>query len=45
MKFPPLNEQIELIKHGTAEIIPEEELEQKVQKSLSTGKPLQVKLG
>ena len=45
MSFPPVNEQIDLIKRGAAEIIPEEELEKKVQKSLRNKKPLQVKLG
>jgi tyrosyl-tRNA synthetase len=43
--FPPLNEQIDLIKRGTSEIIPEEELVQKLEKSLKESKPLNIKLG
>lgn len=45
MKFPPLNEQIDLIKRGAHEIIPEEELVRKIEKSLKEEKPLVVKLG
>jgi len=43
--FPPLNEQMDLIKRGTSEIIPEEELVQKLEKSLKENKPLNIKLG
>lgn len=43
--FPPLNEQMDLIKRGTSEIIPEEELVQKLEKSLKDRKPLNIKLG
>ncbi len=43
--FPPLNEQMDLIKRGTSEIIPEEELVQKLEKSLKESKPLNIKLG
>ena len=43
--FPPLNEQMDLIKRGTSEIIPEEELAQKLEKSLKDNKPLNIKLG
>ena len=43
--FPPLNEQIDLIRRGTEDIIPEEELETKLKRSIETGKPLDVKLG
>lgn len=43
--FPPLNEQMDLIKRGTSEIIPEEELVQKLEKSLKDNKPLNIKLG
>ena len=45
MFFPPLNEQMDLIKRGTSEIIPEEELVQKLEKSLKENKPLNIKLG
>lgn len=44
-EFPPLNEQMDLIKRGTSEIIPEEELVQKLEKSLKESKPLNIKLG
>lgn len=43
--FPPLNEQMDLIKRGSVEIIPEEELIQKLEKSLKENKPLNIKLG
>ncbi|MBW7841868.1 MAG: tyrosine--tRNA ligase [Ignavibacterium sp.] len=45
IKFPSLNEQMDIIKRGTVEIIPEEELVKKLEKSLKTRKPLNVKLG
>lgn len=38
-------QQLEIIKRGVAEIVPEEELLQKLDRSLATGKPLRVKLG
>ncbi|MGF1580159.1 MAG: tyrosine--tRNA ligase [Gemmataceae bacterium] len=40
-----LEEQIELIRRGVDRIVPEEELKQKLEKSLKTGKPLRVKYG
>ncbi len=43
--FPPLNEQLEHIRRGAAEIIPEEELAKKIEKSIKDGAPLNVKLG
>ncbi|MEA1986809.1 MAG: tyrosine--tRNA ligase [Candidatus Marinimicrobia bacterium] len=43
--FPTLNEQMDLIRKGVEEIIPEEELEKKIVKSIKTKKPLRVKLG
>ena len=43
--FASVNEQMELIKRGAVEIIPEEELIKKLEKSKSTGKPLNIKLG
>ncbi|MCP5062027.1 MAG: tyrosine--tRNA ligase [Ignavibacteriae bacterium] len=43
--FLPVNEQMEIIKLGTSEIIPEEELKQKLEKSLKENKPLNIKLG
>jgi len=40
-----LEKQLEVIKRGTLEILPEEELVPKLKKSIETGKPLRVKLG
>jgi tyrosyl-tRNA synthetase len=44
-EFPPLNEQMDLIKRGAFEIIPEEELVKKLERSLKENKPLNIKLG
>jgi tyrosyl-tRNA synthetase len=43
--FPPLNEQMDLIKRGTAEIIREDELARKIEKSIADQRSLNVKLG
>lgn len=40
-----VNEQLQQIRRGVAEIIPEAELRQKLLRSLQTGQPLRVKLG
>lgn len=45
MSFPPIDEQLALIRRGTVEIVPEEELVKKLESSRKTGKPLRVKLG
>jgi tyrosyl-tRNA synthetase len=45
IKFPPINEQLDLLKRGAFEIIPEEELVKKIEKSLKENKPLVIKLG
>lgn len=45
IKFPSVKEQMEIIKRGTSEIIPEEELIKKLEKSYKSGKPLNIKLG
>ena len=45
IKFPSINEQMDLIKRGVVEIIPEDELVKKIEKSLKTSKPLNIKLG
>jgi tyrosyl-tRNA synthetase len=45
LKFPPINEQVDLIKRGTFEIIPEEDLLKKLERSSDEGKPLNIKLG
>jgi tyrosyl-tRNA synthetase len=43
--YPPLNEQLDLITRGVDEIIPEDELSRKIEKSIKSKKPLNVKLG
>src|SRR5215475_126450 len=43
--FKPVEEQLAYLKKGAAEIIPQEELKAKLEKSLKTGKPLRVYLG
>jgi tyrosyl-tRNA synthetase len=40
-----LKEQMDVIKKGTVEIIPEDELAQKIEKSIKEKKPLNIKLG
>jgi tyrosyl-tRNA synthetase len=45
MSFPSVEEQLAVIKRGTIEIVPEDELVKKIEKSLKTGKPLTIKLG
>lgn len=44
-KFKPVEEQLEYLKKGAAEVIPEDELKQKLGNSVKTGKPLRVYLG
>ena len=44
-KFKPVEEQLEYLKKGAAEVIPEEELKQKLENSAKAGKPLRVYLG
>src|SRR5579859_1877968 len=44
-KFPPVEEQLAYLKKGVAEIIREEELRARLEKSVKTGKPLRAKLG
>jgi tyrosyl-tRNA synthetase len=44
-KFPPVNEQMDEIRRGALEIIPEEELVRKLERSRETGTPLVVKQG
>ena len=43
--FPSLNEQMDIIRRGVSEIIPEEELVKKIEKSISNKTPLKIKLG
>lgn len=45
MTFKPLKEQLEIIKRGTVEIILEEKLRGKIEKSIASGKPLRIKAG
>lgn len=45
MSFLPVNQQMEIIKRGTEEILPETELVKKLEYSFSENKPLNVKLG
>jgi tyrosyl-tRNA synthetase len=45
MKFPPLNEQMDIIRRGTIDLLPEDELVQKLENSIKTGKPLVIKQG
>ena len=44
-EFLPVEEQLKIIKRGTADIIPQEELKEKLKKSRGEGKPLNIKLG
>lgn len=41
----PINEQMEILKRGTIDIIPEAELRAKLEKSRKSGKPMKIKLG
>ena len=45
MNFASLNEQMDLIKRGTEEILPEELLVQKIERSIKEKRPLKIKLG
>lgn len=45
MSFPSLNEQMDVIRSGAIEVLPEEEIAQKIERSIRTGKPLNIKLG
>lgn len=45
MSYPSVKEQMELIKRRAVEIIPEEELVKKIEKSIKENKPLRIKLG
>ena len=44
-KFPSLNEQMDLISKGVEEIIPEDNLVKKIEKSINGNKPMRIKLG
>jgi tyrosyl-tRNA synthetase len=44
-KFKPVEEQLTLLRKGAAEVIREDELKAKLERSIATGKPLRVYLG
>lgn len=43
--FPPFNEQLDIIRRGVAEILPEDDMTKRIEKSLATGIPMRIKLG
>ena len=43
--FPPLNEQMDEIRRGVADLLPEKELEEKLARSIKSGQPLVIKFG
>ena len=45
MSFPSVNEQMDLLRRGVEQIVPEEELAEKLERSRKNGQPLKVKLG
>ena len=45
MGFPPLNEQMDVIRRGTVDLIPEDELVKKIENSIIKNKPLIIKQG
>ncbi|HEX6068711.1 MAG TPA: tyrosine--tRNA ligase [Longimicrobiaceae bacterium] len=45
MPFPPVAEQLEIIRRDAVDIVPEEELVRKLERSLRTDQPLRVKQG
>ena len=45
MMFPPIDEQLKQIRRGVEEIVPEDELVEKLKQAEQTGRPLVVKLG
>lgn len=44
-EFAPVKEQMDLIRRGTEDVLPEEELERRLAESIKSGTPLKVKLG
>ena len=44
-KFPSLEEQLDLITKGAAEIVPLEALKERIAKSIATGEPMRIKAG
>ncbi len=43
--FPPVEEQLQIIRRGVEKIVPEEELRKKLQASFASGTPLRIKYG
>lgn len=43
--FPSVNEQLDIIKSGTIDMLPEDELVKKIENSIQSNKPLTIKLG
>lgn len=43
--FPSVNEQMDVIRDGAVEVLPEDELVKKIENSIKTNKPLRIKLG
>ncbi|HEY4930402.1 MAG TPA: tyrosine--tRNA ligase, partial [Terriglobales bacterium] len=43
--FPPVDEQLDYLRKGAAEIIRESDLRERIEKSLASGKPMRVKAG
>src|ERR1700732_2803417 len=44
-KFPSLEDQLDLITKGAAEIVPLEALKERISKSIATGVPMRIKAG
>ena len=44
-QFPPVDEQLDYLRKGAAEIIRESDLRERIEKSLDSGKPMRVKAG
>ena len=45
MSFPPLNEQMDIIRRGVVDLLPEDELIKKIETSMQKNKPLIIKQG
>jgi tyrosyl-tRNA synthetase len=45
IKFPSVNEQMDIIRRGVEEIVPEDGLVKKIEKSIKENKPLKIKCG
>ena len=45
MSFPPLHDQLEVIRRGTVDLLPEDELIRKLEISINRNKPLIIKQG